>query len=114
VKFHFDCIFYYVWDLPTAVRFYSGVLDFSLSSQEAIARYDLDGVLLELIPAEGEAEILGSGNARLCLKVENVEQAATKLRAMGVQGAGVQTVENGRLASFRDPDGNELVLWEYS
>ncbi len=114
MNLQFDSIFYYVRDLPTAIRFYSGVLGFSLSFQDTIARYDLDGVLFELIPAEYETQLSGSGNARLCLKVEDVEQAATELRAKGLQVASVHTVANGRLASFQDPDGNELVLWEYS
>jgi catechol 2,3-dioxygenase-like lactoylglutathione lyase family enzyme len=114
VNLHFDSIFYYVRDLPAAIRFYSGVLGLSLASQDTIARYDLDGVLFELIPTEDESELPGTGNARLCLKVEDVERAASELRSKGVQVARVQTVHNGRLASFQDPDGNELVLWEYS
>jgi predicted enzyme related to lactoylglutathione lyase len=111
---HFDSIFYYVRDLPAAIRFYSGVLGLSLSSQDTIARYDLDGVLVELIPAEAEAQLPGGGNARLCLKVEDIELAARHLRSKGIQVGSVHAVENGRLASFQDPDGNELVLWEYS
>ncbi len=114
MNLHFDCLFYYVRDLPTAMRFYSGVLGFSLSSQDTVARYDLDGVLFELVPAEDETQLSGSGNARLCLEVKDVEQAATELRAKGLQVGSVHAVKNGRLASFQDPDGNELVLWEYS
>jgi predicted enzyme related to lactoylglutathione lyase len=74
----------------------------------------LDGVLFELIPMEDESVLSGSGNARLCLKVEDIEQAAAELRAKGVQVSDVHAVENGELASFQDPDGNEVVLWEYS
>ncbi len=111
---HFDCVFYYVRDLATAVRFYSDVLGLTLSSTDAVARFDLDGVLLELVPAGDETELSGAGNARLCLKVDDLEEAATALRAKGVRVGSIRTVENGRLASFQDPDGNELVLWQYS
>jgi predicted enzyme related to lactoylglutathione lyase len=114
MELRFDCIFCYVRDLQAAIRFYSHVLGLSLSSQDTIARYDLDGVLFELIPATAESDFSGDGNARLCLKVENIEQAAAELRAKGVQVGSVHNVENGRLALFEDPDGNELVLWQYS
>jgi len=111
---HFDCVFYYVRDLQHAIRFYSGILGLSLSSQDSIARYDLDGVLFELIPTSTETEFTGAGNARLCLKVADIEQAATALREKGVSVGSVHEAENGRLASFQDPDSNEIVLWQYS
>ena len=111
---HFDCVFYCVRDLKAAIRFYSDVLGLSLSSQDSIARFDLDGVLLELIPTSTESELSGAGNARLCLKVADIEQAALVLREKGVPVGGVREVENGKLASFQDPDKNELLLWQYS
>jgi catechol 2,3-dioxygenase-like lactoylglutathione lyase family enzyme len=112
--FRFDCIFYYVGDLDRAIEFYTKVLGFRLSSRDVVARFHVDGVLFELVPA-GSAEVLsGQGNARLTLAVDDIETAAGNLRAKGVHVSGVQQVSNGRLVSFADPDGNEIVLWQYS
>jgi predicted enzyme related to lactoylglutathione lyase len=114
MNLHFDCVFYYVLNLQVAIKFYSDVLGLSLTSQDTIARFDVDGVLLELIPASDQTDFSGVGNARLCLKVDDIEQAVNELRARGVDVAAIHNVQNGRLASFADPDGNELVLWQYS
>jgi len=109
----FDCIFYHVRDLETAVRFYTDVLGLSLLTTDSIARLDLDGILVELIPASGEGDFSGHGNARLCLKVADLAKAVDDLKAKGVAVGPVHEVPNGRLASFQDPDTNELVLWQY-
>jgi catechol 2,3-dioxygenase-like lactoylglutathione lyase family enzyme len=110
----FDCIFYYVRDLEAAIRFYRDVLGFSLLSQDAVARFDVTGVLLELVPARWEDEPRGAGNARLCVKVLNLDEASRELRDRGVTVGTPHDVQGGRLATFNDLDGNELVLWQYS
>lgn len=110
----FDCVFYHVHDLQAAVRFYFDVLGLRLSSADAIARYDVNGVLLELIPSPERTELSAGGNARLCLKVGNLDEGANKLRARKVHVSAIHEVANGRLASFLDPDGNELALWQYA
>jgi predicted enzyme related to lactoylglutathione lyase len=55
-----------------------------------------------------------SSAARLGLRVDSLEQAIAHLQAHGVSAGSIREVENGRLASFEDPDGNELVLWQYA
>ena len=114
MKLHVDCVFYYVRDLEAAILFYSDLLDISPTSQDAVARFNLDNVLIELVPSSDEAAISGSGNARLCLRVDDIEQSSEDLRSRGIQVGSIHVVENGRLASFEDPDGNELFLWQYS
>jgi catechol 2,3-dioxygenase-like lactoylglutathione lyase family enzyme len=114
MKLAFDCVFYYVRDLETASRFYSDILGLTLLTKDAIARYDLDGVLFELVPAPEGTKLSGRGNARLCLKVKDLAQAGADLRARGVIVGPIHEVPGGRLASFPDPDGNELVLWQYA
>ena len=111
--FRFDCVFYYVGDLYRAVAFYVDVLGLQLSSRDAVARFDIDGVLFELVPSTDPAVLCGHGNARLTLEVDDIESAVEDLRAKGVPVSEVEAVSNGRLASFEDPDGNELVLWQY-
>jgi catechol 2,3-dioxygenase-like lactoylglutathione lyase family enzyme len=113
MNLHFDCVYYYVRNLEASVRFYADVLGFSLLSQDAVARFDLDGVQFELVPAADDSQMTGQGNARLTLRVDNIERTAVELRDKGVEVGDIQIKENGRLASFKDLDGNELDLWQY-
>jgi len=113
MKFHFDCVFYYVTDLNRSVTFYSDVLGLKLVSQDVVARFDIDGVLFELVPTADKIKLQGEGNARLCLKVDNIHQSLEELQKRGIQSSQVQGVENGILASFKNLDGNEIYLWQY-
>ena len=113
MRFHFDCVFYYVSDMESAVSFYSDVLGFRLTSRDVVARFDIDGVLFELVPRQEKGKLKGDGNARLCLKVDDINRAVEYLKKKGVTGGEIQKVENGRLASVEDLDGNEIYLWQY-
>ena len=110
--FRFDCVFYYVSDLDRAVAFYESVLGLRLSSRDAVARFLMDGVLVELVPTRDPRLLSGQGNARLTLAVDQVETAVRELRGKGVPVSDVKQVSNGRLASLRDPDDNEILLWQ--
>ena len=112
-RFHFDCVFYYVSDMESAVSFYSDVLGFRLTSRDVVARFDIDGVLFELVPAREKRKLKCDGNARLCLKVDDINRAVEYLKKKGVTGGEIQKVENGRLASVEDLDGNEIYLWQH-
>lgn len=113
MKWSFDCVFYYVSDIERSVRFYTEILGLKLTSRDSVARFHVDGVLLELVPAEDDSKLGGAGNARVCFEVPEIERSVSELKAKGVSTGDVQTVANGRLARFEDPDGNELVLWQY-
>jgi len=112
MTFHFDCVFYYVSDLERSIRFYRDVLGLNLNSQDIVARFDIDGVLFEIVPSHHESVKHHTGNARLCLGVDNVEEALKELQASGVQTGQAQSKGTGRLACFEDPDGNEICRWE--
>jgi catechol 2,3-dioxygenase-like lactoylglutathione lyase family enzyme len=112
-SFHFDCVFYYVSDMERAISFYVDILGLKLASRDAVARFDIDGVLFELVPRAGSTVLQGGGNARLCLKVNDLHRALEELETQGVHTSGVQKEDNGMLATFEDPDGNELCLWQY-
>jgi catechol 2,3-dioxygenase-like lactoylglutathione lyase family enzyme len=112
MKLSFDCIFYYVSDIERAVDFYSNILGLKLISQDVVARFDIDGVLFELVPTKAVAEIHGGGNARLCLKSANVRDAIRELQLKGVSVSEPNSVEGGILATVNDPDGNEILLWQ--
>jgi hypothetical protein len=77
-----------------------------------VARFDVDGVLFELVPTADAALLNGHGNARLTLAVTDLDAAVRALHAQDVPVSGVRAVVNGRLASVMDPDRNELVLWQ--
>lgn len=111
-RYRFDCVFYYVSDLDRAIAFYTETFGFELASRDAVARFLVDGVLVELVPTADVPS--GRGNARLTLAVEDIEARAAELRARDVAVSEVRTVSNGRLATIRDPDGNEIALWQYA
>ena len=111
MKFHFDAVFYYVSDLDRAIRFYTHILKMKLVSRDAVARFDVDGVLFELVPGKAHGD---DGNARLCLRVVDINAARAELQGKGVQVSEAQVKSNGKLAFFRDPDGNEIALWQYT
>jgi len=111
--FHFDCVFHYVSDTELAIRFYRDVLGFKLISRDVVARFDIDGVLFELVPAPAKNGPLAPSNSRLCLRVENVAQALHDLRAKGVRTGPAVDKGTGVLGSFEDPEGNEICLWQY-
>jgi catechol 2,3-dioxygenase-like lactoylglutathione lyase family enzyme len=114
MKFKFDCVFYYVSDIERSIRFYSDVLGLQLQSQDFVARFDADGVLFELVPSTDKGKVGGGGNARLCLEVETLDQILSELKKKKVRVEPPKSEHGGRLASFYDPDGNEICLWEYA
>jgi catechol 2,3-dioxygenase-like lactoylglutathione lyase family enzyme len=114
VTLRFDSVFYRVTNLDRSVAFYHDVLGLTLRSRDVVARFDVDGVLLELVPTDGPADAAAGGNARVCFKVDDLEGVAAELRGRGVAVGPIRTAANGCLAEFRDPDGNEVVLWQYA
>ncbi len=112
-RFHFDCVFYYVSDMERAISFYSEVLGLRLTSRDVVARFDIDGVLFELVPSLNKWNTKGCANARLCLKVEDISQAVEYLKTKRTHAGAIQKVENGKLTWFEDLDGNEIYLWQH-
>jgi len=113
MKFNFDCVAYYVSDMERAIRFYREVLGFRFVSRDDVARFDIDGVIFEIVPAPDVSALRGTGNARLCLRVDDVEQALKALQAKGARTGQAQRKATGVLGSVEDPDGNEICLWQY-
>lgn len=112
-SFHFDCIFYYVSDMERAITFYRDVLGFQQKSRDVVTRFEIDGVLFELVPTIDPAKLQGCGNARLALRVDDIEAALEHLAAKGILSTPVEDKSTGLLAFIRDPDGNEICLWQY-
>lgn len=114
MKFKFDAVFYYVSNLDRSIQFYRDVLGFKLHSRDYVARFYVDGVLFEVVPTSDASKLRGDGNARLCLKVDDIHPAISELRAKGVAIQDAETKDNGLLSCFHDPDGNEICLWQYT
>ena len=113
LKLSFDTVFYYVTNMEASVAFYRDVLGIALASQDYVARFELDGVLVELVPAPPGAAVPGTGNARLCFAVSGLKETVEQLNARGITTSEIEHKKGGELAFFRDPDGNELCLWQY-
>jgi len=104
----FDCFFYHVSEMDRAVSFYRDILGLRLSSRDVVARFDIDGVLFELVP-DGPGR---GGGGMLCLKTHNLSETREELRQLGVAVSEARSVENGTLAYVHDPDGNAICLWQ--
>ncbi len=111
-KFSFDAIYYHVKDMEKAINFYRNILGFPLKSRDYVARFEVDGVLFELVPAREGETIAGPGNGRLSLGVTDIEAAIRYLGSRGVQATPPKPEVGGVLSFFNDPDGNELCLWQ--
>jgi len=114
LKLSFDAVFYYVTDMTESIAFYRDILGLPLVSEDYVARFDLDGVLIELVPLPPGSVVPGSGNARLCFSVANLQETLEQMHARGLATSKIKEKRGGKLAFFRDPDGNELCLWEYA
>ena len=112
VKLHFDCVFHYVADVDTAIPFYRDVLELDLVSRDVVARFDIDGVRFELVPDSRQEPRQSGRGGHLCLGVSDIEKAGRWLRGKGVELGAPKAVEGGLLATFHDPDGNEIYLWQ--
>jgi len=111
-KFRFDAVYYHVKDMERAIEFYRHVLGFPLKSRDYVSRFDVDGVLFELVPAAQGETIQGPGNARLSLSVNNIHDAVRYLDSRGVKATAPKQEVGGMLSFFHDPDGNEICLWQ--
>lgn len=111
-KLGFDAVYYHVTDMEKSIAFYRDVLGFRLTSRDYVARFNLDGVLFELVPNPTGNALPGSGNARLSLGVVDIRQAIRELQARGVATTPIKEEPGGLLSYFKDPDGNELCLWQ--
>jgi predicted enzyme related to lactoylglutathione lyase len=114
VEFAFDCVYYHVADLDHSIQFYQEILGLHFLSRDTVARFEISGVLLELVPTNDTQQLGGSGNARLCLRVADVRATLKLLQRSGVETGSPEVTSKGVVGVFRDLDGNEICLWEAS
>src|SRR5438270_4930399 len=114
MQLKFDCVFYYVSDLQTAIRFYRVVLGMRLLSQDAVARFDVGGIRFEVVPTHDKSKLQGRGNARFCLLVDDMRQALAELHAKGIEPTPPEVKDGGVLFFFKQKTAYEICLWQYS
>lgn len=112
MKAKFDCVFYYVSDVERSIQFYRDVLGVEVSSRDFVARFHI-GVLSEIVPTTDGTRLQG-GNARLCVEVADIAATLRELQQKNVATKEAHAETGGMLASFFDPDGNEICLWQYT
>ncbi len=103
-----------VTNMERAVEFYNQLLGFKLLfNREDWSEFDIDGQRLALrkvdtLPEHGESSVPG-----ISFLAQPIEQAIATLEQRGVQFSGeLEIYPYGKLARFRDPDGNVLGLYE--
>lgn len=116
----------FVKDLPSMLRFYRDALGFALNDIEPgppcipmvnWASLMSGSVTIELFDAATfwDARLLRAPNrdgVQLCFIVEEVQRERERLLASDVQCDPVVTEQWGKYASFRDPEGNWLQIYE--
>ena len=115
---------YIIEDVPAAVRFYTGLLGFTLEhdASPAFAAVSRDGVRLMLSGegssgkrplADGRRQVPGGWN-RIHLQVADLEAEVARLRAAGVsfRTSEIVTGPGGAQIIFDDPSGNPIELFQ--
>ena len=103
-----------VEDMGRAVQFYGQTLGLSLQSEgDDWSELDANGVMIGLNARE-TARAEGSGGAMLTLQPDgSLYDEVVRLTEAGVKFSGeVSTHPWGRIASFKDSEGNDLQLFE--
>jgi predicted enzyme related to lactoylglutathione lyase len=102
-----------VTDIDRAVGFYRDTLGLSVGRQESEwAELQADGLRIGL-NAHDEESPAGDGGAVVAFRPEaGIEEAVQELKGKGVEFAGdVSEHPWGKVATFKDPDGNDLQLY---
>jgi predicted enzyme related to lactoylglutathione lyase len=105
---------YLVEDMDRAVQFYQNVLGFKLLfHREDWSEFDIGGQRLALQKVAVEAEEKSHGGAVVSFFTESIEREIRNLKDRGVEFAGeLEVYSYGKIAWFRDTEGNTLGLYE--
>ena len=107
-----DFVSVFTRDIQRAKEFYAGTLGLAIESEgESDMEFRCGQVTLDVFDPSSIGQQFAPSPAGLALRVDDVDTARTELEAKGVVFDG-DTVETGvcRMAFFKDPDGNALLL----
>jgi predicted enzyme related to lactoylglutathione lyase len=112
-------VFLYAGDLARTRRFYSETLGLAaIEESDFCTKYDTGGTILALNPApprEGGVSAANDSSSLLVFHVDDVDASRRALERRGVLFAGdTEDYEIGKTATFYDPDGHGLCIYEPS
>ena len=103
-----------VSDMGRALEFYGGTLGLDIEQQEEEWSMVTAGAVSIGLNGRDEETSGGEGGAVIAFRPsEDIDDAVSALSGEGVEIVGGVTEHPwGKVATFRDPDGNELQLFE--
>jgi predicted enzyme related to lactoylglutathione lyase len=102
-----------VSDMDRALEFYGDTLGLDIEQQEDDWSMVVAGSIRIGLNGRDSEHSGGEGGAVIAFATTDIEESVSELRASGVDFAGdVSEHPWGKVATFRDPDGNELQLYE--
>ena len=107
-----DFVSVFTQDVARAKEFYSGTLGLEIETEgESDLEFRCGQVTLDVFDPSSIGQQFAPSPAGLALRVPDVDEARAELEAKGVEFDG-ETISTGvcRMASFKDPDGNALLL----
>ena len=107
-----DFVSFFTQDIPRAKRFYSEVLGLEIESEgESDMEFRAGQVTLDIFDPTSVGQAFAPSPAGMALRVPDVDAARAELESRGVAFDG-ETVQTSvcRMAFFKDPDGNALML----
>ena len=109
---HVDFVSVFAQDIARAKEFYAGTLGLEIESEgESDLEFRCGQVTLDVFDPSSIGQQFAVSPAGLALRVSDVDAARAELEAKGVEFDS-ETIETGvcRMAFFKDPDGNALLL----
>jgi catechol 2,3-dioxygenase-like lactoylglutathione lyase family enzyme len=107
-----DFVSVFTRDMKRAKEFYAGTLGLEIESEgEEDTEFRCGQVTLDVFDPSSIGQEFAPSPAGLALRVHDVDAARAELEAKGVEFHG-DTLQTAvcRMAFFRDPDGNMLIL----
>ena len=109
---HVDFVSFLTQDIPRAKHFYSDILGLDIETEgKSDMEFACGQVTLDVFDPSSVGQPFASSPAGMALRVPDVDAARAELEGKGVVFDG-QTIETSvcRMAFFKDPDGNSLIL----
>jgi catechol 2,3-dioxygenase-like lactoylglutathione lyase family enzyme len=107
-----DFVSVFTQDIGRAKEFYAGTLGLEIESEsDSDMEFRCGQVTLDVFDPSSIGQQFAPSPAGLALRVKDVDAARAELETKGVEFDG-ETVQTGvcRMAFFKDPDGNALLL----
>jgi catechol 2,3-dioxygenase-like lactoylglutathione lyase family enzyme len=107
-----NVVYLYVSDMERSVAFYRDLLGIALEGDEDWQEATLGGLRFALHHTHEGIGELSAGTVHLNFEVEDVDDAADRLRAAGIAAEESMRDEWGAALRVRDPDGYALYLFQ--